>query len=246
MKNIRNSNTFYAKISQKYVKGLQITKNTPTKYQKKVTDIILIDIISFSTLSSYEQVEIITFLTKSYRKMIQTLLAKSEMTLEKLVLGFISTGDGFYCVLNPRLKGFGTILALSFSHFSDIIAEKYPYFRGIRIAVHTGEVYPFTDILGHTNFVGDGLNDCARYVELKQFAISTIVVSKEAYASFERFLELYEDFYSLLLEREFKHSNMYTFYDKHGKIRKAYLVWLREGGIIKPPHINFNSLMKSN
>jgi hypothetical protein len=190
-------------------------------------------------------VEIITFLTRSYRKMIETLLEKSEMTLQKLVLGFISTGDGFFCVLNPRLKGFGLILGLSFSHFSEIIAERYPYFRGIRIAVHTGEVYQFTDILGHTNFVGDGLNDCSRYIELKEYVISTVVASVEAYNAFDKFLKLYEDFFLLLLERQFKHSNMYTFYDKHGKIRRAYLVWMRKGGIIKLPHINFNSLMQS-
>lgn len=209
-----------------------------------MTDIILVDIISFSQLSSLQQIEIITYLTKSYTKMIEALLINSEMKLNKMVLGFISTGDGFYCVLNPRLKGFGTILALGFSHFSDFIADKYPYFQGIRIAVHSGRVYKFTDILGSDNFVGDGLNECARYVELKQFTISTIVVSQEAYSSFERFLELYPDFHALLVEREFKHSRMYTFYDKHGTLRKAYLVWLRKGGIINPPNINFNSLME--
>ncbi len=210
-----------------------------------MTDIILVDIISFSQLNAQQQIEIITVLTKSYTKMIETLLANSEMTLGRMILGFISTGDGFYCILNPRLKGFGTVLGLGFSHFSDIIAEKYPYFRGIRTAIHTGKVYQFTDILGSENFVGDGLNDCARYVELKQFAISTVVVSKEAYTSFEKFLALYPDFHALLIEREFKHSKMYTFYDKHGTLRKAYLVWLRKGGIINLPHINFNSLMEN-
>ena len=131
----------------------------PEGHSGHTTDIILIDIISFSQLNSQQQIEIITFLTKSYTKMIENLLVNSEMTLSKMILGFISTGDGFYCILNPRLKGFGTVLGLGFSHFSEIIAEKYPYFRGIRIAVHTGKVYQFTDILGNDNFVGDGLND---------------------------------------------------------------------------------------
>lgn len=208
------------------------------------TDIILIDVISFSKLTSQQQLEIITFLTKSYTKMIETMLINSELTLQKMVLGFISTGDGFYCILNPRLKGFGTILGLSFNHFSEFIAEKYPYFRGIRVAVHTGQVYQFTDILGNTNYVGDGLNDCARYLEIKDYTISTVVISEEAYDSFEKFLKLYPDFYALLVEHQFKRSRGYHFYDKHNNKKTGYLVWLRKGGIINPPHINFNSMME--
>ena len=138
------------------------------------TDIILVDIINFSQLDAGQQLEIIQFLTASYQKMLETMLANSRMKLNRLILGLISTGDGFYCILNPRLKGFGTILGLSFNHFSELIAKKYPYFRGIRIAVHTGTVYEFTDILGHKNYVGDGLNECMRYIELKEYTISTV------------------------------------------------------------------------
>lgn len=209
-----------------------------------MTDIILVDIISFSQLDSRQQLEIITFLTKSYTKMVETMLVNSEMNLQKMVLGFISTGDGFYCILNPRLKGFGTILGLSFNHFSEYIADRYPYFRGIRIAVHTGQVYQFTDILGNVNYVGDGLNECARYIELKAYTISTVVVSETAYASFRNFLKLYPDYQILLIEHQFKHSREYSFKDKHGTVRKGYMVWLRKGGIINPPNINFNSLME--
>lgn len=210
---------------------------------KYSTDIILIDVISFSQLSATEQLEIITFLTKSYTKMIEAMLVNSEMTLKKMVLGFISTGDGFYCVLNPRLKGFGAILGLSFNHFAEHISQKYPYFRGIRVAVHTGNIYAFTDILGHNNFVGDGLNECARYIELKNYAISTVVVSQEAYDNFEVFLQRHKDFYTLLSEHQFKRSSAYHFTDKHGHKRLGYMIWLRRGGIINPPNITFNSMI---
>jgi len=207
------------------------------------TDIILIDVINFSKLSADQQLEIINFLTKSYSNMIIKMLSNSNMTLNKLILGFVSTGDGFFCILNPRLKGYGTILGLSFNHFSEQISKRYPYFEGIRIAVHTGEVREFKDILGNKNFIGDGLNECARYLEFKNYTISTVMVSDVAYESLKNFLKLYKDFHTLLTQREFKHSNIYTFKDKHGYTRQGFLVWLRKTGIINPPNINFNSII---
>jgi hypothetical protein len=208
-----------------------------------ITDIILIDIINFSKLEIEQQLEIINYLTKSYKLMIEKMLLNSSMPLDKLILGFVSTGDGFYCILNPRLKGYGTILGLSFNHFSEQISRKYPYFEGIRIAVHTGKVFEFTDILGHKNYIGDGLNDCSRYLEFKNYAISTVMVSEDAFKSFEKFLNLHKDFKTLLIQREFKHSNPYLFYDKHGDEKKGSLVWLRNSGVINPPNINFNSML---
>jgi hypothetical protein len=128
------------------------------------TDIVLIDIIDFSRLSMDEQLEIISYLSLTYKKMIQKMVKTSGIPMEKMLQGIIPTGDGFYCILHPTLKGFGPILGLSFIHFSDFIAKEYPYFKGIRVAVHTGKVHRFEDILGHENFVGDGLNECARYI----------------------------------------------------------------------------------
>ncbi len=208
-----------------------------------LTDIVLIDVINFSKLTSQQQLEIINFLTKSYKKMIEKMLLNSNMTLSKLILGFISTGDGFFCILNPRLKGYGVILGLSFNHLSEEIAKKFSYFSGIRIAVHTGTVNQFTDILGNKNYIGEGLNDCSRYLELKNFTISTVMVSNEAFTSLKKFLTIYEDFHTLLVQREFKHSETYVFKDKHAKEKKGCLVWLRKSGIINPPNIYFNSMI---
>jgi hypothetical protein len=172
--------------------------------------------------------------------MIDKILINSNMMLKDFILGFIPTGDGFYCVLNPKLKGYGTILGLSFNHFSEQISKKYLYFQGIRIAVHTGGVNEFIDILGNKNYIGDGLNDCSRYLELKNFNISTVMISDSAYESLKKFLNVYKDFNTLLLEREFKHSNIYTFKDKHLNEKRGCLVWLRKSGIINPPNINLN------
>ncbi len=207
------------------------------------TDIVLIDVIGFSQLEALQQLEIISFVTATYKKMIEKMLVNSNMPLNKLIVGFVSTGDGFFCILNPRLKGYGTILGLSFNHLSEQISKRFRYFKGMKIAVHTGEVYEFTDILGHKNFIGDGLNDCARYLELKDYSISTVMVSDSAYESLKIFLSIFKDFNALLMQKGFKHSKEYIFKDKHANEKKGSLVWLREPGIINPPNMNFNSIL---
>ena len=209
-------------------------------HSREITaDIVLIDIINFSKLDSRQQLEIISFLTRSYRKVIEKMLSHSDIVLETFIMGFIPTGDGFYCILNPKYKGYGVILGLSFNHFSDQIAKMFPYFHGIRIAVHTGGVNQFRDILGHKNFIGDGLNDCARYLELKDFTISTVMVSDAAYGNLKKFLSQRKDYEELLHRREFKHSKAYIFKDKHGMTKRGYLVWMRKSGIITPPKYKF-------
>ncbi|SFV59829.1 hypothetical protein MNB_SM-6-319 [hydrothermal vent metagenome] len=204
-----------------------------------IADIVLIDIIDFSKLDAKQQLEIISFLTRSYRKVIEKMLLRSEICLETFIMGFIPTGDGFYCILNPKYRGYGIILGLSFNHFSDQIAKMFPYFQGIHIAVHTGGVYHFRDILGHKNFIGNGLNDCMRYLELKDFTISTVMVSDAAYSNFKSFLAKRKDYEELLHTREFKHSDAYSFKDKHGMTKRGYLVWMRKSGIITPPKYKF-------
>ena len=203
------------------------------------TDIVLVDIIGFSKLSSKQQLEIVTFLTKGYKKVIEKMLISSQIPLSTLILGFVSTGDGFYCILDPKLKGFGTILGLNFSHFAGHINTKYPYFEGVKVAVHTGTVNRFIDILGNLNFIGDGLNDCSRYLEYKHFSISTVMVSDAAYEELKNFLHYHNDFEQLLGELQFKRSEEYIFYDKHENEKKGYLVWFRKSGIITPPKLDF-------
>ncbi len=226
----------------KWLKKIGFTMPRKNK-NEWITDIVLIDIINFSRLEAKHQLEIINFLTKSYSKMIEKMLQTSNMSLSDFILGYISTGDGFYCILNPKLNGYGTILGLSFNYFSEQISKKFSYFEGLRIAIHTGKIYQFIDILGNKNYIGDGLNDCARYLEIKDYKISTIMVSDTAYESLKTFLNRYKNFNKLLMDREFKYSSPYIFEDKHGNKKEGRLVWLRKAGIINPPNINFNSMM---
>jgi hypothetical protein len=201
------------------------------------TDIVLIDIIDFSRLPMNRQLEIISYLSVTYKKMIRKMLKFSDIPMKRMLQGIIPTGDGFYCILHPELRGFGPILGLSFLHFADYIAKEFPYFKGIRVAVHTGMVCRFEDILGHDNYVGDGLNECARYIEIKNLIISTVIISESAYRSLDEFLRLYPDFHSLLDKCEFRHSSLHSFADKHKIERRGYLIWMRKGAIIPPPKV---------
>ena len=56
--------------------------------------------------------------------MIAQMLKNSNMSLNKFILGLVSTSDGFYCILNPRLQGYGAVLGLSFDHLSYQISKK--------------------------------------------------------------------------------------------------------------------------
>ena len=203
------------------------------------TDIVLIDIINFSILTTQQQLEIINFLTRSYKKIIQRMLENAKLSVAELILGYIPTGDGFYCILTPKFRGYGTILGLSFNHFSEQLCKKFSYFQGLRIAVHTGDINQFTDILGHKNFIGTGLNDCARYLGIKDFTVSTVMISDKAYYNFQRFISVHKEYHELLKEREFKKSPLFTFKDKHNNEKKGYRVWLRKSGIISPPIYKF-------
>lgn len=203
------------------------------------TDIVLIDIIDFSKLSMDEQLEIISYLSITYKKMIHKMLKASDITMDKMLQGIIPTGDGFYCILHPSLKGFGPILGLSFIHFADYIANEFSYFKGIRVATHTGKVHHFNDILGNENFVGDGLNECSRYIEIKNLIISTVIISERAFQTLQDFLRQHPDFDKLLQRCEFRFSAPHTFFDKHDTQRNGYLIWMRKGGIIPPPKSNW-------
>lgn len=199
------------------------------------TDIVLIDIIDFSKLKSSQQLEIIEYLTATYTNMISKMLKDSSQKFSDLIEGYIPTGDGFFCILNKKIQGYGTILALNFSHLSDYIAKRYPYFKGIRVAVHTGEIYRFKDIMGNKNYIGDGLNDCARYLEIKNYTVSTVMISDAAFENLKLFLNTNRYFNSLLIKHGFKYSQMYEFRDKHLNLKKGCLVWLRDASIINLP-----------
>ncbi len=199
------------------------------------TDIVLIDIIDFSLLEMDEQLEIISYVSSTFRKMINSMLRASGFKMDDIFLGLIPTGDGFYSILDPKLRGFGPILGLSFTHFSSLIEQEFSYYKGIRVAVHTGNIYKFKDVLARENFVGDGLNECARYVGIKDLISNTVIISDKSFERFEIFLQNFPQYNELLAKCKFKRGSMHKIVDKHGFERLGYLIWMNQGAIIPPP-----------
>ena len=206
------------------------------------TDIILIDIISFSTFNNTQQFYFIKYFTNFFKKIIDTILSKSKTRKKNKddILGFIPTGDGFFIILSPELKGYGLILALSLKNVTSKLYEKFDYFQGVKIAVNNGIALKFKDILGHPNFIGDGLNNCARYLSYKSkdieeyFSDGYVIISESTWKEFKRFLLNDEQMRRLIMKLGLNASEKIEFSDKHNYIHKGYVVWTNEEIIIAP------------
>jgi hypothetical protein len=205
------------------------------------TDIVLIDIIDYSKLSNLEQYNVVDTMSRFFKKAINLMLKKSNITQNQAILGFIATGDGFFIILSPKLKGYGVVLGLSLNNISKNIKKKLAYFKGIKVAVHTGDVIPFLDILGHKNFIGNGLNDCARYLEYKSpyikdyFTDGYVLVSKESTDEFNKFLRKNRKLYQIIEKLGFNISSEIVFEDKHKISHYGYFIWTDIEVVITPP-----------
>lgn len=136
------------------------------------TGIVLADIIGYSTLSTAQQVEALNSLKSVVRGgLLPVYAASSGLRVQEMVLGFVPTGDGFYWVLNVGLEPWAPLLALGLRS-AGVLVSKALRAKGIqvqlRVAAHCGEVAEISDIADHPNFVGDGMNDCARLLHATQ------------------------------------------------------------------------------
>lgn len=195
------------------------------------TDIILIDIISFSTLSIPEQIKGISDVASIFKATVKDVCEGSGILPSELVTSYIPTGDGFFAIIDQKYVGFGPLLGLSF--MSEM--EEYdlgPSFKGVRAAAHTGRLYPFEDIIGNTNYVGDGLNDTSRYVDARRFSISSMNISKDALKFMFKYIGENPRINEQVKERELKRGEIFEFYDKHEKRKEACTIWNRSAGII--------------
>jgi len=209
-----------------------------------VTDIVLLDIVEFSMLSNADQFVAVNLITELLRECIRIWGLPALLKTDQIVAGFAPTGDGFYVILNPALADYGPFLALALRNrfLVDKKRGSLPY-HGIRVAVHFGEAVEFTDITGRVNFVGDGLNDCARLLQdkqirtkAKQFAGDSnfVVVSQTSWQRFSRAFppETTLDFMNAV---KFLASEEHSFLDKHGKEHCARLIESSRHSAICPP-----------
>lgn len=127
------------------------------------TSVILFDLIGYSKLSDEDQFALVKILFNHIPEMLRLLFGQASWRTDEILLGTIATGDGAYLILRHTVAEYGVLFALS---LRTIILQKLKDFKkpicsGVRIGVHLGVVMPI-EIFGRQNFVGTGLNDCAR------------------------------------------------------------------------------------
>lgn len=197
------------------------------------TDIILLDIIKFSLLSNERQYQCLYYLNKIIRTITNLLEVGSVLRGEKVIEGAIPTGDGSYFILNSRIAGYGPLLALFLRNFLLLNNRLLNnLFSGVRTSVHHGSIIPIR-FLGTKNFVGDGLNVCARLLagsvqsKAKHFYrddSNYVVVSGGAWETFNAlFPPGIADVTAYLDKISFSHSREFSIKDKH-KGRPGYKI----------------------
>lgn len=131
------------------------------------TDIILADIVGYSSLSDENQFLTAIIMTEAVRETVRELIGRSFSKFEDIIQGMMPAGDGFYIMLNPGLSGYGLLLTLSLrSYLLKRQSQTRSIFRGARFCIHTADTIEYEDVQGRPNFCGNGLNDCARILSL--------------------------------------------------------------------------------
>ncbi|SRR6266404_4218693 len=208
------------------------------------TDIILIDVVKYSLLANEEQLRAVEVIQFDLTKQIHFMAELTNLRNSEVVLGFVSTGDGLYVVVNPQICGYGIPLGFSIRNYLLWLSshQKDALYPGIRVAIHMGKCLSFTDVNGSRNYIGDGPNDCARLLSVRddeaiRFCGDTnYVVASEAACGW--FHELFQSQESerFLSTMKFKMSKQFHIVDKHKKIHRAHLVDGFRGAFIQPPN----------
>ncbi|MEG3639227.1 hypothetical protein [Magnetococcus sp. PR-3] len=190
---------------------------------KVETDILLIDIVGFSLLSDDEQFLTVNLLNDGIDESLHFIGIPDVLDdAMEVVRGMVPTGDGCYVILNPKLSGYAPILALG---LRNILLYKSRQagglFSGVRVSAHTGVVIPFKDATGKENFIGSGMNNCARIQSIPDFLKSEAAsfAGDENWvnvstACWTRFNQKFD--HSQLNNNGFRFSEQFQFKDKHG------------------------------
>lgn len=197
------------------------------------TEIVLLDVIGFSSLSSRTQHKIVTLLTRKAKEAFSVVDSPARLSAAAVAYGFIPSGDGFFIVLNPIMRGYGTLLAAGLRAALLMAREQSNrLFQGVRISVNYGDAIPFEDIVGTTNFVGSGLNDCARIIEVpcavaRKFLLAdlnTIVVSRSAHHAFHTSLFSSGPMAAWLKRLRYRESEEVAHRDEKGKLHHVRFI----------------------
>jgi hypothetical protein len=216
--------------------------NTPTL--EITTDIILIDVVGYSKLPNADQLRTVNEIGAGLSTWVHFLAELTDLRKEEVFIGFIPTGDGMYVLLNPSVCGYGLLLGLSIRNYLVWNSECFlnGLYEGVRVGINTGKMQPFADVNGNRNYVGDGLNDCARLLSIGDQDVmafsgdsSYVVASESAYYWFRQ-LYAGADGGQFLSTIRFRISERKQITDKHHKTHTAYLVEASRSAAIQPPN----------
>lgn len=209
---------------------------------KKIeTDIILADLVGFSKMDDQAQYLAVSLVSKTVVPILARLAKESFGKEVPLAVGWIPTGDGFYLIMHPGASGCGVFVAMFLRQFLLGKVAKVCGFAGVRFGVHHGLAVPFDDVTGRKNFIGGGLNDCARLGAFDNDSMARIkgfysddnwvIVSDAAMGWFQSAYPP-SDYQSFLDSSGWRQSFRFQSADKHGKRHAYYLVDAN-------PHVNF-------
>jgi hypothetical protein len=209
-----------------------------------MTDIILFDIVGYSLLSDDDQYNTMYLINQELETFSRILYGQSFRRTEEVVLGIAPTGDGAYIILDDSVAGYGLFMAISLrTALLQLKHQAGNLFPGLRTAIHFGAAIPIKDLTGNKNFVGSGLNDCARLLSVDRRMIANqhhitdenyIVVSSSAFHQFE---ESYsgKEIAEFLKMIKFEIGDEVVIEDKHKKQHEAYFVESSRYAAITPP-----------
>lgn len=218
--------------------------NNQIRIEKHMTDIILFDIVGYSLLSDEDQYITIYLINQKLKEFLQLLCGQSFLKTEEVVLGFAPTGDGAYVILNHAVAGYGLFMAIALrTTLFQLQKQTNNLFSGLRVAVHFGVAAPIEDLTGKTNYVGSGLNDCARLLSTDKAIIAAqrhvkdanyIIISTPAFSLFkEKYSgKAMEDFMNVI---KFEIGDEVVFKDKHKKEHRAFFIESSRHVATSPP-----------
>ncbi len=192
--------------------------------------IILIDVKGFSTKDTFEQINIVNYLYAiiSYILAITHYRSKGNPTI-------VTTGDGCYIIYPSSEAEVISLMAINYRNAYSLCSGKSSnmlrslYNEDIRICCHIGPAIQLRDITGNVNFIGEGMNDCARLGNIRTINYpdynekSDLIVSKKAYDTLMKFRKANCPIAPWPFN--FKaNGEIQTYTDKHGKEHPFYIL----------------------
>lgn len=223
---------YYMKdVSDKLTKVLKsIRPNHPYYLKPSHYGIILIDVKGFSTKDTFEQINIVNYLYAiiSYVLAVTNYRSKGRPTI-------VTTGDGCYIIYPSAESVVIPLMAINYRNAYSIAPGQSSnvlrslYDEDIRICCHIGPAIQLRDITGNVNFIGEGMNDCARLGNVRTADYpdfdekSDIIVSVKAYDDLMKFRK--ENCPYAPWPYNFKADGKIQYYnDKHGKKHPFYIL----------------------